>query len=186
VRPEKRLVFLRPLEPGEDEGDLLDEARRFALHVLRTRGSLVPMLFLATEEGLLGFVPHSIANEAAKDQFAQECRLMAVAKQAWMCAMVMETWVASVIDGKLDDTPPSEALDRIEAVLIAIESRKKNCTFVQPVIRDRQCEVIRLSESIVPENIDLGGRFAAILPTHWPSEEESRAAAFLLKALFRG
>ena len=180
----ERTVLLRPSGQVESLDSLEEEARRYALHCLRTSGKLVATLLLVTEKGLVAFVSNSMGDEHAKDQFARECRLEAIATQARMCAMVMETWVASVLPG---DDPmakaPSEEPDRMEAVMIVLEThRAQQRTYVQPVIRGQKGEVAKLTNSIVPADIQLAGRFATILPPIWPSEAEAKAAAFLLKA----
>jgi hypothetical protein len=187
VTAKERTVLLRPPGPVESLDSLEEEARRFALHCLRTSGRLAATLLLVTEKGLVAFVPNSMRDEQAKDQFANECRLVAIATQARMCAMVMETWVASVLPG---DDPiakvPSEEPDRMEAVMIVLEAhREQQRTYVQPVIRDRKGDVAKLTKSIVPTDIQLGGRFAGVLPAIWPSDEETKAAAFLVNALNR-
>lgn len=164
----ERTVLLRPLAPAESLDSLQAEARRFALHCLRAGGKITATLLLATEKGLLAFVPNSMADERDKDQFANECRLMAIATQARMCAMamVMGTWVAPIAPGEdIETKAPCEEPDRIEAVMIALEARhERQRTYVQPVIRDRQGKVARLGDSIVPTDIQLAGRFAGMLP----------------------
>lgn len=181
----ERTVLLRPLASAESLDTLVAEARRFALHCLRAGGKMTPTLLLATEKGLLAFVANSTSNEQAKDQFANECRLMAIATQARMCAMVMETWMASVLPGDdLRTKRASQEPDRIEAVMIVAESRTQpQRTYVQPVIRDRKGRVARLTDSTVPVGIELRGRFAGMLSPNSPSGEESRSAEFLLRAI---
>jgi len=72
---------------------LANQAQNYALHMMRTTGSVPATVIADTKEGFVFCVPAGLPDEAAKDQFADVARLLAVAHGARAIAMVVEAWV---------------------------------------------------------------------------------------------
>lgn len=104
---------------------LASQAKGYALHMMRSTGSVPPTVIADTAEGFVFCVPSGLPDEAAKDRFADVARLLAVAHGARAIAMVVEAWVRlAKPGGHLDlDTPPSQAPDRPEMVVLMLEGR---------------------------------------------------------------
>ena len=77
---------------------------------MRQNGRVPPMLFAATPNGVLVYVPRDLSDAKAKDVFANTSRLICAAYAATAVVMVVEGWVTMAKPGKpLDtDTPPSD------------------------------------------------------------------------------
>jgi len=99
---------------------LARQARHYAAHMMRTTGSVPPTVIADTSEGLIFCMPSNLADEAAKDRFAEVAKLLAVAFDARAIVMVIEAWARmATADGKLDTaTPPSQSPDRMEVVAL--------------------------------------------------------------------
>ena len=91
---------------------------------MRNTGRVIPALFLIGPDGPLMFVPESLADEHAKDDFATQARLMCIAHAATARVMTLEAWAKFAKPGeKFDLTEaPSEAFDRREFVVLMGES----------------------------------------------------------------
>ena len=68
-----------------------------------------PTLFLIGPDGPLMFMPESLGDAAAKDEFATTARLMCIAQAATACVMALEAWAKFATPGeKLDETEPPQ------------------------------------------------------------------------------
>jgi len=85
------------LNPAPEETARLDalayQAQDYALHMMRTTGSVPPTVIADTKEGFIFCLPSGMPDEAAKDRFADVARLLAVAHDARAIVMVVEAWV---------------------------------------------------------------------------------------------
>jgi hypothetical protein len=138
-----------------------------------------------TPEGFLMYVPEKLADDQAKDKFAQTARLIATGYDARGVAMILESWMTfpkNLSDG-LPDVPPSQSPDREEVVVVMAESRdvcKQRFLFIQ---RNSLGKFIGFSTSPLPEFDDMQGRFARIIPPKIPSKNDALMARSLLKVM---
>ena len=126
-----------PQPPPLSLDDLLARAEDLALFSMRARGKVLPTLLAVGPGGPLFFVPASLKDERAKDQFANLARLICIAHAATAAVMILEAWMKlASADGKLDLTvPPSESMDRKEVVVLTGESRTGCRQKMLPLIR---------------------------------------------------
>lgn len=118
---------MSPVQPNsklETLDDLLARAEHYANYSMRNMGRMPPTLFLIGPDGPLMFMPESLEDGAAKDDFATNARLMCIAHAATACVMALEAWAKfAKPDEKFDETePPSEAFDRREVIVLMGES----------------------------------------------------------------
>jgi hypothetical protein len=71
--------------------DLLANAEHYANFCMRNSGRVTPALCLIGPDGPLMFVPESLADEHAKDDFATQARLMCIAHGATACVMAFSS-----------------------------------------------------------------------------------------------
>ena len=91
--------------PGLDA--LLARAEDLALFSMRARGSVAPTLLAVGAGGPICFIPSSLRDEHAKDQFANLARLICGAHAATAAVMIMEAWMKTASpDDTLDLTVP--------------------------------------------------------------------------------
>ena len=165
--------------------DLLARAEDFALFSMRAQGKVLPTLFAVGPGGPLFFVPSSLANERAKDNFANVARLICIAHAATAAVMILEAWmkVASP-DGTLDLTvPPSQSLHRKEVVMLTGESRTGCRQKILPIIRTGAGGFFGFGEFAGPEVTSFSGRFAQILPPKPPRPAAQTRAGLLLTTM---
>ena len=163
--------------------DLLAQAEHYANYSMRNMGRVPPTLFLIGADGPVLFIPESMADDRAKDDFATTARLMCIAHAASACVMTLEAWAKFATPGeKLDLTePPSEAFDRREVVVLMGEAREGQKQKFLPIIRSDNGKFFGFGESDVPDMNELKGRFAQLLPTKEPDDGLRQVAKAMLK-----
>jgi hypothetical protein len=163
--------------------DLLAQAEHYANYSMRNMGRVPPTLFLIGPDGPLMFMPESLADEQAKDDFANMARLTCIAHAATATVMTLEAWMKSATPGEeLDMTePPSEAFDRREVVVLMGESRDGQKQKFLPIIRSDNGNFFGFGESDVPVIDQIKGRFAQLLPPNAPTAEHRALAKAMLK-----
>ncbi len=70
--------------------DLLARAAHYAEYAMRRSGRVPPTLLVLSPSGLLFFVPETMANDRAKDNFANAARFICVAHAATEVVMILE------------------------------------------------------------------------------------------------
>lgn len=142
-----------------------------------------PTLFLIGADGPLMFMPESLADAAAKDEFATTARLMCIAQAATACVMALEAWVTFAVPGeKLDETePPSEAFDRKEVVVLMGESQSGQKQKLLPIVRSDNGNFFGFGECEIPGLDEMKGRFAQLLPPKIPDAPIRDLAKAMLK-----
>ena len=167
----------------ENLDDLLAQAEHYANFSMRNMGRLPPTLLLLGSEGLLMFMPESLLDENAKDEFATNARLICIAHDATSVVMALEAWVKYAKPGeKFDETePPSEAFDRQEVVVFMGESRQGQKQKFLPIIRSGNGKFFGFGESDTPSMEKMRGRFAQLLPTKLPDAATRELAKVMLK-----
>ena len=174
----------RQHDPGRLE-PLAALAKDYALHMMRTTGSVPPTVIADTEDGYLFCVPTALTDDAAKDRFAEVARLFAVAHVANALVMVVEAW-ARLPDasGHLDtETPPSESPDRKEVVVLMLEDHSRNATGMLPILRDYGGAFTAFGDSGPIHFGESVGRFAGLMPRNKPSVREAAQAKTTLQSL---
>jgi len=163
--------------------DLLAQAEHYTNYSMRNIGQLPPTPFLIGLDGALKFMPDSLTDESAKDDFATKARLMCIAHAATSVVMALEAWVKfAKPDEKFDEAePPSEAIDRREFVIFMGELRSGQKQEFLPIIRSDNGKFFGLGESQVPDMDEMKGRFAQILPTKVPEDGLRQFAKAMLK-----
>jgi hypothetical protein len=161
-----RIIGVQPSRL-ENLDDLLAQAEHYANFSMRNIGRLPPTVFLIGPDGLLMFMPESLEDEKAKDDFATNARLMCIAHGATSVVMALEAWVKYAKPGeKFDETErPSEAFDRQEVVVLVGESRAGLKQKFLPIVRSGNGKFFGFGESEPPSIDHMKGRFAQILPT---------------------
>jgi hypothetical protein len=163
--------------------DLMARAEHYANFCMRGTGRVTPALFLIGPDGLLMFVPESLADDSAKDDFATQARLMCIAHAATACVMTLEAWAKFAKPGeKFDMTEaPSEAFDRREFVVLMGESLDGQKQKFLPIIRSGNGKFFGFGEPEDPGADEVKGRFAQLLPTKVPDATMRDLAKVMLK-----
>ena len=164
---------------------LAAQATDYALHMLRTTGSVPPTVIVDTDEGYVFCMPSSLTDDAAKDRFAEVARLFAIAHSARSLVMVVEAW-AKLPDatGHLDtETLPSESPDRREVVALMLEDHSRNATSLLPILRDAADVFTEFGDPGPLQFGESAGRFSGIMPRNKPSVREATQAKATLMAL---
>jgi hypothetical protein len=164
---------------------LARQAQDYALHMMRTAGSVPPTVIADTDEGYVFCMPTALTDDAAKDRFAEVARLFATAHCARSMVMVVEAWVRLPdASGHLDtDTPPSQSPDRREIVALMLEDHSRNATVMLPILRDAAGSFADLGDPGPMQFGESTGRFSGLMPRNKPSAREAAQAKASLLAL---
>ena len=151
---------------------------------MRDAGRVRPALLADTEEGIILYLPESMGDERAKQDFANTARLIAVAYRATAVAFVMESWARFARPRRpLDSTPPTQSPDREECVVISVETRKRQTTKMLMISRDGAGVFAGFTLPSVPEVSGFRGRFAEIMPPKPPGAKNVTMARQLLQLM---
>ncbi len=163
---------------------LMAHAEGYANFLMRKSGRVPPTLFVATPKGVLCYVPHDLADVRAKNNFANAARLICAAYGATAVVMVVEGWVTMAKPGEpLDDTPPSEAFDRREFVVLIGEAAGQKTQKLLPIIRTDAGGFFGFGEFDSQSFTGFEGRFAQLLPPKVPNAEQRALAKAMLEVL---
>ena len=165
--------------------ELMVRAEHFANATFHSQGKMPPALFAATPTGPMVFVPQSLSDAQAKDNFANTARLMCVAQAATAAVIALEAWATFAKPGEsLDmDTPPSEAPERKELVVLMVEAAGVQKQKLLPIIRTDAGGFLGFGELKGLEVASFKGRFAEMLPPKPPTEKQRADAAVFLDVL---
>lgn len=171
-----------PPTKHETLDDLLARAEHYANFAMRNIGHLPPALFLIADNGLEMVLADNLRDESAKNDFALQARLTAIAHGATAVVMALEAWATfAKPDQPLDlSTPPSEAFDRREYVVLMGESRAGCQQRMLPILRTDAGGFFGFGETETQPADQLSGRFAGILPPKVPSAKDRAMAQALL------
>lgn len=164
---------------------LAAQATDYALHMMRTTGSVPPTVIADTDEGYVFCMPSELTDDSAKDRFAEVARLFAIAQSARSLVMIAEAW-ARVPDasGHLDtETPPSQSPDRKEVVVLMLEDHSRNATVMLPILRDSAGAFTAFGDPGPMQFGESVGRFSGLMPRNKPSVREAAQARTTLQAL---
>jgi len=164
---------------------LAKQAKDYALHMMRTTGSMPPTVIADTAEGYVFCMPTALTDEDAKDRFAEVAKLFAVAYRAQAVVMIVEAWVRLAdSNGNLDPSiRPSEAADRKEMIALLIEDGCVSATRLIPILRDTEEKFTDLGPDAPLDYGDSEGRFSKLMPRHKPSSDDCAKAKRVLFSL---
>jgi hypothetical protein len=157
---------------------LAKQAKDYALHMMKTTGSVPPTVIADTKEGFVFCMPSALADDAAKDRFAEAAKLFAVAYRAQALVMIVEAWVRLPDSrGHLDPTiRPSEAADRKEVVALMLEDGSVSATRLIPILRESNEAFTDFGADTPLQTGEAEGRFSKLMPRHKPSAEDCAKA----------
>ena len=160
-------------------------AEHYANFALRRFGHMAPVMFAATQAGDIWFVPENLADVRAKNDFANTSRLICAAYGVTAAVMALEAWVTMGKPGEpLDtDTPPSEALNRQEFVVLMGEAAGHQQQKLLPIIRTGVGGFFGFGEFDSQGFNGFRGRFAGILPPKVPDARQRTLAKAVLAAM---
>lgn len=146
--------------------------------MMKTTGSVPPTVIADTEEGFVFCMPSALADDAAKDRFAEAAKLFAVAYRAQALVMIVEAWVRLPDSrGHLDPTiRPSEAADRKEVVALMLEDGSVSATRLIPILRDSNKAFTDFGADTPLHTGESEGRFSKLMPRHKPSADDCAKA----------
>lgn len=131
------------------------------------------------------FMPESLTDIKAKDDFATMSKLAAIACGATMAVMALESWLKVAKPGEdFDPTElPSEAFDREEVIVLMGESMAEgNKQQILPIIRSGNRKFFGFGDSNVPKFDKMEGRFSQLLPAKAPDRNMRALALAMLQA----
>ena len=152
---------------------LLKQGRDYAEFSMRKFGHIAPAMFASTPHGPLYFVPASLEDERAKNDFVNTARLVCGAYEAVASVMVLESWLTVAGPGHPRDPEerPSEAMDRQEVVVLLGEARTERRQAVHRIVRTDAGGFFGLTEFEGLPDAEFQGRFSHILPPKKPTPD---------------
>lgn len=179
----KLSVHFMPIRSTLDA--LLAEAARHAESCMREFGSLPPTLFGATTKGMLTFSRDQLPDDAAKDAFVNQARLVCACHDVTAVVISLESWATIGKQGeKMDKSiPPSEAFDRREFVVLIGEARGEQRQRFLPILRTDAGGFFGLGEADLPDTTSMEGRFAEVLPPKPPDAQMRKMDLAILEVM---
>jgi hypothetical protein len=164
---------------------LLALAEGYAEFAMRNLGHVPPALLAESPGGFIHFIPDSLEDERAKDNFADTARLICIGYEVTAAVLVLEAWVKVAKPGEALDLGelPSEAFDRREVVVLTGETVERCRQKLLPIIRTDAGGFFGFGEHDGPQLDKLEGRFAQLLPPRRPSAEGVEQAGAMLAAI---
>jgi hypothetical protein len=151
---------------------------------MRNAGTVRPAFLADTPEGTVLYLPETMGDERAKQNFANTARLIAVAYRATAVAFAMESWVTFAKPGRaVDSTPPSQSPDREECVILSVETEHRQSTELLMIQRDRSGRFAGFASPDIPKVTEFQGRFAQVMPPKPPGEKDALMARQLLRMM---
>ena len=165
-----------PLQP------LISQAADYAEYAMRKFGRIPPTLLAETAEGLIVYLPESMGDERAKDNFANTARLVAAAYAPTAVVLVLESWMTVARPGEtsVPMLPPSQSPDRQEVVVIQAEGAGTRDAVLLQIQRDRKGKFSGLAAADAPQFDEMTGRFTGLFPPKPPTPEKQKIARQLL------
>jgi hypothetical protein len=176
-----------PKDPT-DLDTLAAYAEGYAEFAMKNIGRVPATMLAVTAEGLLHFLPESLADERAKDDFANVGRLICAGYGATSAVMILEVWMKMAKPGEtLDMEAPSEAFDRQEFVVVMGETQGRKTQRFLPIIRTDAGGFFGFGEFDASTFNGFEGRFAGMLPPKKPTREmrEMTLAALTVMGITR-
>ena len=174
-----------PPHPPAPLDKLLALAQGYAEFAMRNIGHVPPALLADSPTGVIQFVPHSLKDVRAKDNFANTAWLICLGYEVTAAVLVLEAWMKMARPGEtLDMTePPSEAFDRREVVVLTGETAQHSKQMLLPIIRTDAGGFFGFGEHDGPKLDNFEGRFAQVLPPKQATGEVRELARAMLAAM---
>lgn len=175
---------MTPKEPT-DLDTLATYAEGYAEFAMKNIGRVPPTMLAISPEGLLHFIPESLEDERAKNDFANIGRLICAAYGATNMVMILESWMTMAKPGQTLDTetPPSEAFDREEVVVVMGETIGRQTQRLLPILRTDAGGFFGFGEFDAMKLDGIEGRFAGMLPPGKVTPETRAITRALLAAM---
>ena len=175
---------VKPKEPFDLES-LAAYAEGYAEFAMKNIGRVPATMLAVVPEGLLHFIPESLADERAKNDFANIGRLICAAYGATQMVMILESWVTMAKPGQALDmeTRPSEAFDREEFVVVMGEAFGRKTQRFLPILRTDGGGFFGFGEFDATKFDGIEGRFAGMLPPEETTPETRAMAQALLASM---
>ena len=175
---------MTPKEPT-DLDTLATYAEGYAAFAMKNIGRVPPTMLAISPEGLLHFIPESLEDERAKNDFANIGRLICAAYGATNMVMILESWMTMAKPGQTLDTetPPSEAFDREEVVVVMGETIGRQTQRLLPILRTDAGGFFGFGEFDAMKLDGIEGRFAGMLPPGKVTPETRAITRALLAAM---
>ena len=175
---------MTPQEPT-DLDTLTAYAEGYAEFSMKNTGRVPPTMLAVTPDGTIHYLPESMEDERAKNDFANIGRLICSAYGASCVVMILESWVTMAKPGQPLDmsTPPSEAFDRKEFVVVMGETRGRKAQRFLPIVRTDAGDFFGFGEFDASKFDGFEGRFAGMLPPKEPPAEMRAMAKTVLAAI---
>jgi hypothetical protein len=164
--------------------ELMNEAQLIATTMMREIGEMSAALFVHGSDGKTIFRPKNMDNEAAKDRFAADSRMICAASAADAVVYCSEAWMLTPQKDKPLDLSiaPSQSPDRQEVLLFMGETRGEYIHKSLPIVRDEGGKFAGLGEATEIHPDSVKGRFAHLLTELPPTEEDRQMAKWYLAA----
>ena len=161
---------------------LIAQAADYAEYAMRKFGRIPPTLLAETAEGLVVYLPESMGDERAKDNFANTARLVAAAYAPTAVVLILESWMTMARPGEpsVPMVPPSQSPDRQEVVVIQAEGADARSAVLLRIQRRGNGKFSGFGTADVPEFDEMSGRFAGLFPPKPPTPENQKIARQLL------
>ena len=178
------MTVMKPKPALTQLDDLMAHAEGYANCLMQKNGRVPPTVVAATPRRVLCYVPHDLADVWVMDNFANAARLNCAAYAAEAVVMVVEAWVTMAKpDEPLDDTPPSEAFDRREFVVLMGEAAGQKKQKLLPIIRTDAGGFFGFGEFDSRAFDGFQGRFVGLLPPKVLNAEQRALAKAMLEML---
>jgi hypothetical protein len=103
-------IGIVPQHPPALLDKLLALAQGYAEYAMRNIGHVPPALLVDSPSGFIQFVPASLKDVRAKDNFANTARLICIGYEVTAAVLVLEAWMKMASPGETVDMsePPSQ------------------------------------------------------------------------------
>lgn len=171
--------------PQEILEPLLAQAQGYAEFSMRKIGQVPPTLIAESPKGPIHLIPKDLADERAKNHFANTARLVCIAHDVTAAVLVLESWMTAAKPGEALDPsePPSEAFDRQEVVVLLGEAVGQQKRKFLPIIRSDNGDFFGFGDYEGPKLENFQGRFSQVLPPKKPDAKAKMLAGAMLKVM---
>ena len=154
----------------------------YAEFALRRDRQIPPTLIAVTKRGPLYFTPDSLADDRAKDDFANMARLLCIAYEVPAAVLILESWMKMAAKGEPLDMNelPSESMDRQEVVMLMGEAIGAQQRKMLKIVRTDAGGFFGLSDVEGMPLDQFQGRFAELLPSKRPTADMVEVAKAML------
>ena len=154
--------------------DLFAEGERFGRYSLTENGTLYPTVICNTQQDSLSMFVYfkQFSDEADKKDFIHLARMFTVVNRATAAMIALEMWFTRRSPDDPDSfEPPSEAVDRVEGVLLAGQDGTQKKSKILPIVRINQGNFFNFGDWPDGELEMGGGWITGDLLCPWPPSE---------------